>query len=197
MTSDATCPACGAELDLPELSGSGKRAVTCSQCGARLQLTLSIDGGETLFQPQLLAQGVTSPPPPAGSEPGGVTRPVGSSTTHLEAGELPLEEKVPTVEHACLLVSGAPPGSERLRLDRRRTVVGREGADLEVPDAAISSRHFEVERRGSDYFVRDLGSSNGTFVNGHRIRAVQLRPGDAIRAGRTTFTFRIFEAIAL
>lgn len=194
MATDTTCPHCGEPLALPEMTGGGKRRVVCERCGKGLELVVSVDGGETLFQPQLLVDEAATERPAGGS----ATRPVGSATTLLDA---PSPEgtgsEVRTIERACLVVTGALPGSERLPLDAGRTVVGREGADLEVADAAISNRHFEIERRGREYFLRDLGSSNGTTVNGHRIRAVQLRPGDTIRAGRTTFTFRVFEAIAL
>jgi FHA domain len=198
MTTDATCPHCGEGITLPEVTGAGKRVLTCGCCQARLEVIVSFDGGETLFQPQLLAQGLPDPPAaPPGPAAGDATRPVGSATTRLEPAAGGEKRDVTTVARACLVISGALPGSERLGLTADRTVVGREGADHVVADGAVSSRHFEVERRGAEYFLRDLGSSNGTFVNGHRVRAVQLRPGDAIRAGSTTFTFRVFEVIAL
>lgn len=206
MIQATTCPLCGEPIALPEVTG-GKRRISCGHCDAPLDLIVSVDGGETIFQPQLLTEDLAGSPgeatiAPAGeatiAPAGAATRPVGSATTLLEAPPgVGGSEDLSTVQRACLVVGGAPPGCERLRLDAQRTVVGRDGADLDVADAAISSRHFEVERRGGEFFLRDLGSSNGTFVNGHRVRAVQLRPWDTIRAGRTTFTFRIFEAIAL
>jgi hypothetical protein len=193
-----TCPLCGEPIALAEVTG-GRHRVTCGHCDAPMDLIVSVDGGETIFQPQLLTEDLPASTGETTIAPAGAaTRPVGSATTLLEATPgIGGMEDVATVQRACLVVGGAPPGCERLRLDAPRTVVGREGADLDIADAAISSRHFEVERRGGEFFLRDLGSSNGTFVNGHRVRAVQLRPWDTIRAGRTTFTFRIFEAIAL
>lgn len=67
-------------------------------------------------------------------------------------------------------------------------VVGRGEADLVVDDAEISRRHAVVRARDGELEVEDLGSLNGTWVNGARIEApTRLRPGDTIRLGQTTF----------
>lgn len=96
----------------------------------------------------------------------------------------------PPARAAFLLRIGAGPGSERLAVPWARTVVGRRDADVRLADATVSARHFEIESIGGEFFVRDLGSRNGTWLNGHRIRYAELRPGDALRAGRTELVFR-------
>lgn len=96
----------------------------------------------------------------------------------------------PPARAAFLLRIGAGPGSERLAIPWARTVVGRRDADLRLADATVSARHFEIESIGDEFFVRDLGSRNGTWLNGHRIRYAELRAGDALRAGRTELVFR-------
>ena len=78
-----------------------------------------------------------------------------------------------------------------------RVTVGRQTGEVQIPDSAMSAKHFEVERREGEFFIRDLASSNGTFLNDRRIKSAQLSKGDEIRAGRTTFTFTVVEAIAL
>ncbi len=80
-------------------------------------------------------------------------------------------------------------------LARTKTVVGRDGVDIVIDDEALSGRHFEVEARGNEFFIRDLDSSNGTLVNGNRVRAAQLAVGDKIQAGQTSFIFRAVEVI--
>ncbi len=87
------------------------------------------------------------------------------------------------------------PGEGRLPLARTKTVVGRDGVDIVIDDEALSGRHFEVEARGNEFFIRDLDSSNGTLVNGNRVRAAQLAVGDKIQAGQTSFIFRAVEVI--
>jgi hypothetical protein len=64
--------------------------------------------------------------------------------------------------------------------------IGREGGGCEhtLSDATVSRRHAEVRVEGSRVFVRDLGSSNGTFVNGARIDAeTEVHPGDTVQFG--------------
>jgi putative ABC transport system ATP-binding protein len=69
------------------------------------------------------------------------------------------------------------------------------GNDLVLPDTYVSREHAKIQSVGGQYIVSDLGSSNGTFVNGQRVYGAQpLRPGDQISFGRTTFTFRLLTA---
>lgn len=71
-----------------------------------------------------------------------------------------------------------------------RTVLGRSRqADLYVTDANVSRRHAEVVREGSDYWVVDLGSTNGTHVNGERVQRTRLEDGDVITIGSTDVVF--------
>jgi len=72
-----------------------------------------------------------------------------------------------------------------------RVAIGR-GKDCElvlITDSA-SRRHAEVYPEGADFYVRDLGSKNGTFLNGEKLeRAHELRPGDRIGVGSCAITF--------
>jgi sigma-54 dependent transcriptional regulator, acetoin dehydrogenase operon transcriptional activator AcoR len=63
-------------------------------------------------------------------------------------------------------------------------VIGRdETADLTLPVSAVSRRHAEIRREGSRFFVKDLGSRNGTLVNGHPVVETELEPLDELRVG--------------
>jgi pSer/pThr/pTyr-binding forkhead associated (FHA) protein len=65
--------------------------------------------------------------------------------------------------------------------------IGREDADLVLDDPEVSRRHAMLRRSGESVVVEDLDSTNGTFVNGERIRTpVTVGPGDQVRVGRTT-----------
>ncbi|MCB9556558.1 MAG: protein kinase [Deltaproteobacteria bacterium] len=77
---------------------------------------------------------------------------------------------------------------EKLDLDESLTI-GRAG-ELAILDARISRQHARVFRRGNDYLVEDLGSSNGTFVNDRRIGAPErLKNQDEIRLGSARLIF--------
>jgi len=71
------------------------------------------------------------------------------------------------------------------------TTVGRSNDNaLIIDDAYTSSSHAEIVREGDDWLVRDLGSTNGTFVNGRRIHGqTWIRPGDEIGFGNVVVTF--------
>ncbi|MEH0825786.1 MULTISPECIES: DUF3662 and FHA domain-containing protein [unclassified Micromonospora] len=72
------------------------------------------------------------------------------------------------------------------------TVIGRgDQANLRLPDVGISRRHARLDFDGGQVVLTDLGSTNGTMVNGQRVSAVALNPGDMIQLGTTTLTFRV------
>jgi len=72
------------------------------------------------------------------------------------------------------------------------TVIGRgDQANLRLPDVGISRRHARLDYDGAQVVLTDLGSTNGSMVNGQRISAVALNPGDMIQIGTTTLTFRV------
>jgi len=76
-------------------------------------------------------------------------------------------------------------------LSKQTTVVGRgENADLRLADPGASRRHAEIRRAEAWVTIRDLGSTNGTLVNGKRIEEADLDDGDEVTIGETTFTFR-------
>jgi pSer/pThr/pTyr-binding forkhead associated (FHA) protein len=56
-------------------------------------------------------------------------------------------------------------------------------------DPNVSRRHAEIRRRGSDVVVYDLGSTNGTRVNGVRVKEQLLNDGDEIEVGTSTVRF--------
>lgn len=74
--------------------------------------------------------------------------------------------------------------------DHEPQQIGRSSEALPLEDQTISRRHAEMTPDGGRWYLRDLGSSNGTFVNGVRVtEARMLHPGDQIRAGTTLIIF--------
>ncbi len=72
------------------------------------------------------------------------------------------------------------------------TTIGRERHNhMVVDDPLVSRRHCQIRRGDGEFILEDLGSVNGTFVNGQRIHRHVLRSGDVIRLGRTELTFRV------
>ena len=97
--------------------------------------------------------------------------------------------KSPTRE---LLIHSSDGKTKALPLNQSRYTIGRSSAsELCYPDdAGLSRQHFALEAQGEQWMVRDLGSKNGTYVNGVRIaEPVTLGPNDRITAGHLMVEF--------
>ena len=74
-------------------------------------------------------------------------------------------------------------------LRKHATVIGRSTeCDFQIPLAMVSRRHCEINIREEHISIRDLGSSNGTFVNDQRVQEADLEAGDKLVVGPVTFT---------
>ncbi|MFP4057715.1 MAG: protein kinase domain-containing protein [Candidatus Brocadiia bacterium] len=92
---------------------------------------------------------------------------------------------------AIILLQDEEPLSEFPLGGDRPLTVGRSSTNaVQVHDPKLSRHHCEVRATGEGYFVRDLGSKNGTFVNGARVTQARLRNGDRIQVGLTRLLFR-------
>jgi pSer/pThr/pTyr-binding forkhead associated (FHA) protein len=75
---------------------------------------------------------------------------------------------------------------------RDMTVIGRrEDCDLRIPLGEVSRKHCRIVRDGDSLKLEDLGSSNGTFLNGQRVQEAALSPGDTIQVGPVVFVLQI------
>ncbi|ACY16115.1 FHA domain-containing protein [Haliangium ochraceum] len=76
-------------------------------------------------------------------------------------------------------------------LSEEVTTVGSvAGNTVVLSDPAVSRKHLGIRRVGSTYELADLGSTNGVYVNGHRMPKKTLVPGDVLRVGNTEMVFR-------
>ncbi|MBX3408997.1 MAG: FHA domain-containing protein [Phycisphaeraceae bacterium] len=91
------------------------------------------------------------------------------------------------------LVLVQPDGSlKEIPLTKQVTVMGRQtDCQLRIPSAGVSRHHCEVVLSEGGVKVRDLGSSNGTFVNKQKVDQKDLSPGDMISIGGLVFVLRV------
>ena len=81
-----------------------------------------------------------------------------------------------------LLSEGFAGRTYELKVDR--TTVGRVSDNaFEIPESSVSSHHAEILLRGNDVIIKDLGSTNGTFINGEKITEAVLKPGETLKFG--------------
>src|SRR5438552_3190214 len=82
-----------------------------------------------------------------------------------------------------LLSAGMTGRTHDLTVDK--TTIGRvEDNTFQIAEPSVSSHHCEVLRRGSEVVVRDLNSTNGTFINGEKVTESVMKPGQVLRLGQ-------------
>jgi hypothetical protein len=104
----------------------------------------------------------------------------GVATEAVSPEELGLER-----ERVTLQVDGRP-----YDVTKRRIVIGRsKECDVQLSDANVSRRHAELRQEGATYWIVDLDSTNGTEVNGRRLKRAKLENGDRVTVGATDIVF--------
>lgn len=124
------------------------------------------------------------PPPGAGPEVGDTLimgQPVGAGAPEAAEGTA-----------AELRIEGGPDTGHTFRLGETALRIGRSpDNDLILRDPATSGHHARIEKRALMWFIVDLGSTNGTLVNGEPIQEKELKHKDEIKIGQNTVAFTI------
>lgn len=188
-----TCERCNTE----NLEGSQY----CDECGAPLNAaaaspkafgTGEIGGGTS---GRRFAEGA-----PAQIKPG-ESRAVAPAFSAAASSSVSVAEEA----HATLVIERGRSAGKKFPLTEEEAQIGRWDADggifpeidldADDPEAKVSRRHARIMRRDADYFVEDLGSTNGTFINrGRRLLPGDrhpLRDGDEIIVGKTFLRFHV------
>src|SRR2546428_6966854 len=103
-------------------------------------------------------------------------------TSVAPAPQAPVVEKSPFL----LVLSGPHMGELHKLKPEHPTVIGRGDADLRIEDDGVSRRHCSIQPRGRSAHLVDLGSANGTFVEGERIKERVLSSDDRFQIGTST-----------
>lgn len=91
---------------------------------------------------------------------------------------------------ALLIVHHGPNQGARFLLDVDITTAGRSvSGDIFLDDVTVSREHVQFIRDGVDFYVRDAGSLNGTYVNRERVSETKLADGDEVQIGKYRMTF--------
>src|SRR5205823_10393229 len=121
--------------------------------------------------------------------------PPGATTATYKVGEtgeieeIELEEVV--ARGAALVIrSGGGRAGESFPLEKDRLTVGRRpDSDIFLDDVTVSRDHAILVRRGTDYYLDDCGSLNGTYVNRRRIESHRLTDSDELQIGKYKLAF--------
>jgi hypothetical protein len=105
--------------------------------------------------------------------------------------------EVPAIESPKVTLEVREPGQapRRLPVAGGLLQIGRGGdCDIVLRDSRVSRRHARLQARGGVLVLTDLGSTNGTLVNGHRVSEVVLGAGDRIQLGESSLTVQPAES---
>lgn len=113
----------------------------------------------------------------------------------LSLGEFMLKSKLASPEkqviQASLTLSFKKEEEEIFFLSKPITTIGRiESNDIVIPDPSISRHHAQIKLANGEFFLSDLASTNGTFLNGKRITKASLKDGAQIAMGKIVLKFR-------
>ena len=191
-----SCSSCGSryKFDEAKLGDRPKAKTKCAKCGATIEIENPLLAAMTL-PPSFVAAPQGSPDEPKRSVAGGdrardgagnVTV-TGANLHRMGAIELPKGRRF-----SLAVIQGAGTG-QIFQITTSRTTIGRTGADLNIEDPEASRQHASVEIVGETAVLRDLGSTNGTFVELDRIEQQALNNQMEFRIGSHVIMFIVTE----
>ncbi len=197
-----TCPACQTsyQYDESKFGDAPSKLVKCARCGHVFEVRKPKAPESTVRQPALTV------PPGTAAEPGDATRTRGKTheetTKQVDLRQLaaPVDEDLPQLaplprdrRYSLAVILGADAGKV-FRIDKPRVVLGRgAGCDIQLTDSEVSRRHAMLEIRGDEVSIKDLGSTNGTFVDGVKVNHATLESQQEFSLGTTTLMLIVTE----
>jgi predicted Zn finger-like uncharacterized protein len=191
------CPSCQARYKFDEGKlGERPRAKTkCAKCGGSIEIENPLMAAMTLPPGTLPPDPPPAPAPPPPTVPRDVrTKPspvpdVGGGTItgkdlhKMGALELPKDKRF-----SLAIIQGGATGQIH-QITKSRTTIGRSGADINLDDPEASRQHATVEVLGDHAILRDLGSTNGTFIELERVEQEVLNNHTEFRIGSHVLMF--------
>jgi pSer/pThr/pTyr-binding forkhead associated (FHA) protein len=175
------CPHCGTKLNLPDGAFAGRPTVR-GRCGKCQQIFSAVAPTQIAPQP-VVKTAVTAPA--AAPKPPRDDQKTRVSGFHAGAGQLPLDKVV------SLSVTEGPARGKLFRITKPVVSVGRVGTDIVIDDPEISRKHCALVINGQSATLTDLGTTNGTLVEGQRIATHELHHLSEFRIGASTVMFMV------
>ncbi len=202
----AWCPHCGGQNDFARPPTTA--IVYCQECrkpfGAAAIQTSDLEQTATESQSSLRTPLPRIAPRQDPTPPGGVRvdefgrDPTASFKARRPDGSGPVrlpQQRSQGAGPVAKIVYRSPDGLETdFVLDPINRVGRHPRNNIRLNDREISKEHAIIELRGNDWFLKDLGSSNGSFVNSRRIREAKLKHGDDLQLGSMRLAFEVQQA---
>jgi predicted Zn finger-like uncharacterized protein len=190
------CLACQSryKFDESKLGDRPKVKTRCSKCGGTIEIENPLLGSSTMppeapapppapAVDQSLRTRRTPVQPPAGKAESGSATIAGGDAVRMGLVQLPKDKRF-----SLAVIQGAATG-QIFPITKTRTVIGRSGADINLDDPESSRQHAALEIVGDVAILRDLGSTNGTWIELERIEQHQLGNQQEFRIGSHVLMF--------
>lgn len=201
-----TCPSCQSRYKFDEgrLGDRPKVKTRCAKCGGTIEIENPMLGAFTLppgnmspaaEPPTVPSELQTKPNVPTvrGPSSGGREEEAGGATvTGRDLHKMGVIELPKDKRFSLAVIQGAATG-QIFQITKTRTTIGRSGADVNLDDPEASRQHAALEILGETAVVRDLGSTNGTFIDIDRIEQHQLTNQMEFRIGSHVLMFIVTE----
>ena len=164
------CTSCQAryKFDESKLGDRPKAKTRCAKCGASIEIENPAVAAMTL-PPGAFPPMVSAPEPEPASSHEPPRRPLGEGTmTGRDLHRQGILELPKDKRFSLAVIQGGATG-QIFQIGKTRTTIGRTGADINIDDPEASRQHAVVEILGETAILRDLGSTNGTFIDIERI----------------------------
>jgi pSer/pThr/pTyr-binding forkhead associated (FHA) protein len=110
--------------------------------------------------------------------------------TQGAASKTPLSELPPDKRYTLEVLDGNEPG-QVFTLEKPSISIGRRGCDVNLDDPEISRHHASIEIHGTNATLKDLGSTNGTYIRGQRVDQGELEDNTEFRVGTHQLVFHM------
>jgi predicted Zn finger-like uncharacterized protein len=200
------CPACQSryKFDESKLGNRPKVKTRCSKCGGAIEIENPLLGSSTMApdepvspppapvpaalpEPSLRTQRTPVQPPAAPRPEAGSATISGGDAQRMGLLQLPKDRRF-----SLAVIQGAATG-QIFPISKTRTVIGRSGADINLDDPESSRQHAALEIVGDVAILRDLGSTNGTWIELERVEQHQLGNQQEFRIGSHVLMFIVTE----
>jgi len=195
------CPSCQSryKFDESKLGDRPKVKTRCSKCGGAIEIENPVFGSSTMAPEEPLTPVPPEPAPAPTPAPGESLRtqrtqvqqtPEAGSATIAggDAQRMGLLQLPKDKRFSLAVIQGAATG-QIFSVSKTRTLIGRSGADINLDDPEASRQHAAVEIVGDVAILRDLGSTNGTWIELERIEQHQLGNQQEFRIGSHVLMF--------
>ena len=194
----AACTGCGKPLAFDENRFGDREAVKVRCPSCQTVVTLSRPAHEEK-PPPTPAPRPADPAPKAAAPASGAGAPMADSakgppTMKVKRDAIAIDEEIveeipplPRDRRVSLAILTGNGAGKVLSCARSRVVLGRAGSDIPVEDDEVSRRHAMLEIHDDRYILKDLGSTNGTFVDERRITEMEIHDRGEFRVGSTQF----------